>query len=158
MCVSAAMPILGFMPDASRPRGNHRNVPPDLRNPPNRNPDQLVSLHASVYDSLAQEEAGKLLKGWSLFISFGWLARRGQKSRGDMGCGGSNEFPRPHYPQFACRQVSTSPQCLLNLGCLLLPVLSVPIPLSSCYVHVTSLTWVSCCWILDCDCKNPSPR
>lgn len=45
------------------------------------------------------------------FVHFFWLARRGQKSREDVGCGceGCNEFPRPHYPQFGCRQASTSP-------------------------------------------------
>ncbi|XP_049905981.1 uncharacterized protein LOC126393718 [Epinephelus moara] len=39
-----AMPILGSMPDASRPRGNHRNVPPDPESAPNRNSNQLLDI------------------------------------------------------------------------------------------------------------------
>ncbi|KAL7406477.1 hypothetical protein ABVT39_020027 [Epinephelus coioides] len=40
--LSGAMPILGSVPDASRPRGNHRNVPPDPESAPNRNSNQLI--------------------------------------------------------------------------------------------------------------------
>ncbi|KAK2920194.1 hypothetical protein Q8A73_002398 [Channa argus] len=40
-----AMPILGFMPDASRAHGNHRNVPPDPESALNDNPDQLAGQH-----------------------------------------------------------------------------------------------------------------
>ncbi|KAK2854040.1 hypothetical protein Q5P01_006701 [Channa striata] len=45
------MPILGFMPDASRARGNHRNVPPDPESAPNGNPDQLFHFLAHIFSS-----------------------------------------------------------------------------------------------------------
>ncbi|CAK6954814.1 uncharacterized protein LOC126393718 [Scomber scombrus] len=38
---NSAMPILGSVPDASRPRGNHRIIPPDPGSSPNHNSNQL---------------------------------------------------------------------------------------------------------------------
>ncbi|XP_044050664.1 uncharacterized protein LOC122875502 isoform X3 [Siniperca chuatsi] len=60
-CVFAAMPILGSVPNASRPRGNHRNVPPDPESTPNpRNSNQLLDIQEQGSLSLPELQESRL--------------------------------------------------------------------------------------------------
>ncbi|XP_044050654.1 uncharacterized protein LOC122875502 isoform X2 [Siniperca chuatsi] len=56
-----AMPILGSVPNASRPRGNHRNVPPDPESTPNpRNSNQLLDIQEQGSLSLPELQESRL--------------------------------------------------------------------------------------------------
>lgn len=98
------------------------------RVPRTRNSHHLVSLRCICLWYFSTGE--KILKGWSLFISFGWLARRGQKK--GVGVEDVMSSHGLSYPHFVADWSAPPPQCLLNSGCLLVPVPSVPISLSSC--------------------------
>lgn len=125
------------------------NVPPD----PERVPRTATQTSwwvcvASVYDSLAQE--GKSWKGGVCsFLLDGW--QEGGKKVVEMWDVGVEDVMSSHgltTPSLVAGRPAPPPQCLLNSGCLLVPVRSVPIPLSFCCVPATSLAWLSCCWIL----------
>lgn len=62
------------------------------------------------------------------------VGKKGAKKSWRCGCGGCNEFPRPHYPQFGCRQASTSPSVSLELT----------LPPCSCTVCTHSTQFLMC--------------
>lgn len=106
------------------------------RVPRTRHSHHLVSLRCICLWYFSTGE--KILKGWSLFISFGWLARRGQKK--GVGVEDVMSSHGLSYPHFVADWSAPPPQCLLNSGCLLVPVPSVPISLSSCCACAISLS------------------
>lgn len=133
MWVFAAMPILGSVPDASGPRRNHRKGPrryPD----PQPKPVGKSALHLFVLFERSRVNPERV----ELVQVFWTVGKKGAKKWWRCGCGGCNEFPRPHYPQFGCRQASTSPSLCLKLA--LPPCSSAFCPYSTqCPCHLSHL-------------------
>lgn len=130
------------MPDASGPRGNHGNVPPDPVSTKTRDPNWLVPhLHLFLIVYPFHFTPIKTLEGWSLVVPLvGWQGGGKLKSVGE---GVPKVFSRPPCPRLAELQAGwgrvgyllpTSPVCVSAAGAAApvpLPPVPLPPPLSS---------------------------